>query len=63
MQRREDVSEAVLSQTDGEVCPEVSQIDHDHGVVVAGMGTLVAIMKIVVENSESDRCLLREISI
>lgn len=25
-------SEAVLAQMDGEMCPEVSQIDHNHGV-------------------------------
>ncbi|CDF33672.1 unnamed protein product [Chondrus crispus] len=37
LQWREDGSEAVLAQTDGEMCPEVAQIDHNHGVVVAGM--------------------------
>ncbi|CDF38978.1 WD40-repeat containing protein [Chondrus crispus] len=45
VQRREDGSEAVLAQLDN---PIDLQIDHDHGVAVAGVGNLVAIMKLVV---------------
>ncbi|CDF39723.1 unnamed protein product [Chondrus crispus] len=45
IQRREDGSEAVLAQLDN---PGDLQIDHDHGVAVARLGHLVAIMKLVV---------------
>ncbi|CDF33333.1 unnamed protein product [Chondrus crispus] len=45
VQLREDGSEAVLAQLDN---PIDLQIDHDHGVAVAGAGHLVAIMKLVV---------------
>ena len=45
VQRREDGSEAVLAQLE---CPADAQIYHDHGVVVAEVGYLVAIMKLVV---------------
>ncbi|CDF32225.1 unnamed protein product [Chondrus crispus] len=45
VQRREDGSEAVLAHLDD---PIDLQIDHDHGVAVAGSGNLVAIMKLVV---------------
>ncbi|CDF37667.1 WD40-repeat containing protein [Chondrus crispus] len=45
VQRREDGSEAVLAELDD---PEDLQIDHDHGVAVARVGHLVAIMKLVV---------------
>ncbi|CDF36259.1 unnamed protein product [Chondrus crispus] len=43
--RREDGSEAVLAELDN---PRDLQIDHDRGVVVAGVGHLVAIMKVMV---------------
>ncbi|CDF33666.1 unnamed protein product [Chondrus crispus] len=46
VQRREDGSVAVLAQLESGVAD--LQIDHDHGVAVAGAGNLVAIMKLVV---------------
>ncbi|CDF32724.1 WD40-repeat containing protein [Chondrus crispus] len=45
VQRREDGSETVLAQLESQVD---LRIDHDIGVVVAGAGHLVAIMKLVV---------------
>ncbi|CDF36538.1 unnamed protein product [Chondrus crispus] len=53
VQRREDGSEAVLAQLESYVdyvyLQEANlQVDHDHGVAVAGAGHLVAIMKLVV---------------
>ena len=52
MQRREDGSEDVLAQLENpqDLLPQDLhlQIDHDHGVVVARVGNVVAIMKLVV---------------
>ena len=45
VQRREDGSEAVLAQLESQADWEIY---HDHGVVVAAVGHLVAIMKLVV---------------